>query len=247
MTTHQNVENWERAASIAAGLALLGWAARHRHRGHAVARGSAIGVGVGLLGRGAAGYCPVNAALGRHRRLDDTRDALGGHRGEDVAEAVTIARPPADVFAFWRDPGNMSRFMRDVEQVTAIDDVRWHWKVRGPGGVRLEFDSELINVEDNRLIGWRTLPGASVASAGSVQFRPHGESSTEVKVHLQYATPGGPIGSAVAWLTGHAPGSRLREDLRRLKACMEAGETPTVQGQPSGHRRPINLPKWVDA
>lgn len=246
MRLKHNVDTWERAASIAIGVALIGWAARQSEE-HNVARRSALSLAAGFLGRGASGYCPVNDAIGRNRTLDDTRKALSGGRGTSVSAAITIARPPEDVFALWRDPNNLSRFMRDVEQVTSIDQDRWHWIVRGPGGVRVQFDSELINVVEGERLGWRTLEGADVASAGSVQFQPRGKSSTEVIVHMQYAPPGGKAGSAVAWLTGHEPAKRLREDLRRLKAFLEAGEVPTTRGQSAGRRRPVNLSQWVDA
>ena len=245
MALQQNVENWERIASVAAGAALIAWSAKRG--GHGVARKSMTTLGVGLIGRGASGYCPVNHAIGRTRRRDDTRRALGGARGSNVNEAVTIHRPPAEIFRFWRDLGNAPLFMRDVERVDVLDDRRSHWVVSGPGGVRVEFDSEIINMIENELIAWRTLPGADVASAGSVKFKPYGDGETEVIVTMQYDPPAGKAGAAVAWMTGHSPATRLREDLRRLKSVLEAGEAPTVEGQPTGRRRPVNLAKMVDA
>jgi uncharacterized membrane protein len=38
----------------------------------------------------------------------------------------------------------------------------------------------------------------------------------------------------VAWLLGHDPAATIREDLRRFKQLMEAGEVPTIEGQPRG-------------
>jgi uncharacterized membrane protein len=55
-----------------------------------------------------------------------------------------------------------------------------------------------------------------------------------VRVHLQYSPPGGKLGAAVAWLAGEEPGIQVREDLRRFKALLEAGEIPTTEGQTSG-------------
>jgi len=60
---------------------------------------------------------------------------------------------------------------------------------------------------------------------------PHG---TRVTVHLQYNPPGGKLGAAVAKMFGEEPNQTIREDLRRLKQLMEAGEIPTTEGQPSG-------------
>ena len=43
------------------------------------------------------------------------------------------------------------------------------------------------------------------------------------------------VGSWAAWVFGEAPEQQVREDLRRFKQIMEAGEAPTVEGQPRGN------------
>jgi uncharacterized membrane protein len=72
-----------------------------------------------------------------------------------------------------------------------------------------------------------------ISTAGSVNFDEdtHG---TRVTVHLQYNPPGGKAGAAIARIFGEEPNQTIREDLRRFKQLMEAGETPTTEGQPSG-------------
>jgi len=240
MPRQPNVEDWERLLSVAIGAGWLAHAARRRHLVGAVGA-------LGLIARGAAGFCPVNAAIGRGRRRDDTRRALGGSHGIGVREVVTIECSADDVFAFWNHPDNLPRFMRNVERVQLLDDGRSHWVVRGPAGVTLEWDAEIINEIDGELIAWRSLPGADVASAGSVRFRSRGHHRTEVTVALQYEPPGGKTGATLAWLSGQSPAAQLRADLRRLKQLMETGEVPTVSGQPAGERKPVSLAKWVDA
>jgi uncharacterized membrane protein len=42
------------------------------------------------------------------------------------------------------------------------------------------------------------------------------------------------IGATIAKLFGEEPEVQIREDLRRFKQIMEAGEIPTVEGQTSG-------------
>lgn len=240
MPRQPNVEDWERLLSVAIGAGWLAHAARRRQLAGAVGA-------LGLIARGAAGFCPVNAAIGRGRRRDDTRRALGGSHGIGVREVVTIECSADDVFAFWNHPDNLPRFMRNVERVQLLDDGRSHWVVRGPAGVTLEWDAEIINEIDGELIAWRSLPGADVASAGSVRFRPRGHHRTEVTVALQYEPPGGKTGATLAWLSGQSPASQLRADLRRLKQLMETGEVPTVAGQPAGERKPVSLAKRVEA
>jgi uncharacterized membrane protein len=94
--------------------------------------------------------------------------------------------------------------------------------VQGPAGMHVEWDAELITEIRPNLLAWKSLPGADVASAGSVVFRPVGPGETELRVRMQYAPPAGRAGAAVARLLGDAPESMLRIDLRRLKSILEA-------------------------
>jgi uncharacterized membrane protein len=51
-----------------------------------------------------------------------------------------------------------------------------------------------------------------------------GGRSTQVTVHLQYAPPAGRLGAYAALAAGREPSQTIREDLRRLKQLLEAGE-----------------------
>jgi uncharacterized membrane protein len=53
-------------------------------------------------------------------------------------------------------------------------------------------------------------------------------------VSLTYAPPGGKVAAVIAKLFGEEPGQQVHDDLRRLKQLMEAGELPTIEGQPRG-------------
>jgi uncharacterized membrane protein len=180
-----------------------------------------------LIARGVSGFCPVNKVAGRTLDRDDTRRALGGPRGIHVQQSITIERPVHEVYRHWRDFSNLAAFMRHVERVDVIDQRRSHWVVRGPAGT-VEWDAEIVNEIEPELIGWRSLPGADVASAGSVQFRATPRGGTEVRVRLQYQPPAGKVGSWLAALFGREPSQQIHEDLRRLKQILETGETSTV-------------------
>jgi uncharacterized membrane protein len=54
-----------------------------------------------------------------------------------------------------------------------------------------------------------------------------------VRVELKYDPPMGKAGAWLATLLGEDPQSQVKEDLRRWKQVMEAGEMPTVTGQTS--------------
>jgi hypothetical protein len=89
---------------------------------------------------------------------------------------------------------------------------------------------------------WSTLPsvppslrslqaGAEGASRSRVEFRQApGARGTEVHVELEYEPTAGAIGSAVARLLGNDPATRIRDDLRRFKQIVEAGEITLSDG-----------------
>jgi uncharacterized membrane protein len=152
-----------------------------------------------------------------------------------VDKAVTINKPIDQLYAFWRKLENLPRFMDHLESVTTIDETRSHWVAKGPAGKKVEWDAEIINEIPNELIGWRSLPGAEVNNAGSVQFKPApGGRGTELQVELRYDPPGGALGAMFAKLFGEEPNQQVEDDLRRLKSILEAGERPTTEGQPTG-------------
>jgi uncharacterized membrane protein len=164
----------------------------------------------------------------------DTRAALSGRRGIHVRESARLERPVSDVYAFWRQLENLPRVFTHLEQVTELGNGRSHWVARGPADLGVEWDAEIINEVENKVIGWRSLPDSDIVTAGSVNFTPvRGGRATDIAVHLQYEPPAGRAGALLARIFGRAPSQTIREDLRRLKWVMEAGEIPrTSTGDP---------------
>jgi len=233
MSSGVNVAGVERWASAIGGAALTAYALKQlKDRSPAAAMLAAAGTA--LIYRG--------ATLGNHRTARrDTKHALGGSRGVNVEESFTINRRPDELYTFWRRFEQLPAFMDHLVSVTPFDDRRSHWVAKAPGGRTVEWDAEIINEIPNELIGWRTVDGADVVSAGSVHFKPApGHRGTEVRVRLQYAPPGGKLGASIAWLLGHEPSQTIKEDLRRFKQLIEAGEVATIEGQPRGRRSITN-------
>jgi uncharacterized membrane protein len=101
----------------------------------------------------------------------------------------------------------------------------------------VEWDSEITADRPGERLAWHSLPGSDVLHAGSVRFEPStGGRGTLVRVMLHYRAPAGRLGAGLAKLVGADPNSTVREDLRRFKNLIEAGEIPTTRGQPSGRR-----------
>lgn len=226
-----NINSGERLASGVSGglLAIVG-----------LKKGGWSGVslmllGGGLLYRGLSGHSyvydglKVNTAIGKAKRT-----SVKHGEGIKVEHSVTINKSPAELYRFWRNFENLPRFMNHLESVQVLDNNLSHWVVKAPAGMTVEWDAQIINEKENELIAWRSLDGATIDNAGSVQFiaAPDGRGTT-IKVEINYGPPVGVVGTAIAKLFGEEPGQQLREDLRRFKQLMESGEIASTQGQPS--------------
>lgn len=238
----KNIGSFERWCSTVAGGLLTAYALKRRQ----TPGGMAALAGAAMLYRGATGHCDVYAALGIDRsqprprvaadRDSNTRQRLSGDRGILVEESITINRPVSEVYRFWRNFENLPRFMRHLTEVSVREAGISHWVAKGPAGISVEWDARIINEVENKLIGWQSLEGSMVATAGSVHFD-ESDRGTRVRVRMQYDPPAGKLGAAVAWLFGEEPGMQVREDLRRLKQLLETGEVATTEGQPSARRK----------
>jgi uncharacterized membrane protein len=211
----------ERWASLAAASAAVTYGLRKR----SLSGMWWVAAATPLAYRGVVGTWPSWSAERPAR--GDTRGALAGDRGVHVRESIRLEKPVDEVYRFWRNLENLPRFMTHLRQVIDRGNGRSHWVAKGPGGVDVEWDAEIVNDVENKVIGWRSLPGSDVVSAGAVNFSTvRGGSATQVSVHLQYSAPGGRAGAFLAWLTGREPSQTIREDLRRVKQLLEAGEIP---------------------
>lgn len=158
-----------------------------------------------------------------------------GNRGIKVVRAVTIRKPAAELYAFWRDVPNLMQVIKHPVSITTTGDNESHWAVSAPAGKKVGWDSLIINDEPGKLIAWRSREGAEVPNAGSVRFEPApGNEGTEVTVALEYDPPGGRLGALVAKLTRDAASSQVHDALRRFKTLMEGGEIPKIEGQSVG-------------
>ncbi|VTR95511.1 Cyclase/dehydrase OS=Gloeobacter kilaueensis JS1 GN=GKIL_2545 PE=4 SV=1: DUF2892: Polyketide_cyc [Gemmata massiliana] len=227
-----NVGSNERWLSLAGGgaLAVLGFG-----RGPTLL--SSL-LGAGLIYRGATGNCTLYQTLGVSTS-DSTKPqtAIAAGHGTKIEHAITVNKPVADVYRFWRDFENLPRFMTHLLDVDTTTDNRSHWIARGPLGIKVEWDAEIVTDRPNQVISWRSLDGADVDTTGSVHFKelPHGR-GTEVRVSLKYDPPGGKVGTALAKLIGQSPEAQIKADMRRFRQILETGEIPTTYGQPHGKR-----------
>jgi uncharacterized membrane protein len=224
-----NVGALERAISAAVGVPLVAIGLK---------RGTFGGLAAALFGgalvyRAVTAYSPLYDAL----ELDSAHEGHAIthlHKGVKVQKTFTVNRSPAECYRFWRDFQNLPRFMTHLKSVSVVDETRSRWEVKAPLGGTIAWEAEIINERPGELIAWKSVGDSDIYTAGSVRFRPApGGRGTELTVELNYEPPGGRVGRTIAWLLGEEPEHQVREDLRHFKQVMEAGEIPTVEGQPS--------------
>ncbi|KQT35341.1 cyclase [Sphingomonas sp. Leaf412] len=153
---------------------------------------------------------------------------LPDHGDSIVARAVTINRPVAEVFAYFRDFANLPMFMENVVRVDVLDPRRSHWVVKAPAGRTVEWDSAVTDEAEDRFIEWASEPGADVENSGRIEFRDAGVRGTVVTATIVYDPPAGIVGKIVAKMFQREPAIQARRDLRRFKQLLETGEITTA-------------------
>jgi carbon monoxide dehydrogenase subunit G len=101
--------------------------------------------------------------------------------------SVRIARPVEEVFAFFTDPANETRWRgSQVKEFTATGPVavgtRIHQVVAGPMGRGIDADIEVTDLEPNASYAFRGVAGP-VRPEGEYRFHPEG-AETEVTFTL---------------------------------------------------------------
>lgn len=144
-----------------------------------------------------------------------------------VGRAVTINKPAAELYSYFRDFGNLATFMENVVRIDVADAKRSHWVVKAPAGRTVEWDAVVTAEEEGRFIEWASADGADVPNSGRVSFKEAGERGTVVTAHILYDPPAGIVGKVVAKMFQREPNMQARQDLKRFKQLMETGEIPT--------------------
>jgi uncharacterized membrane protein len=108
-----------------------------------------------------------------------------------VRRAVTVARPLEDVYRFWRELDNLPSFARHLKSVKLTSERESRWVARGPMDQTFEWEAEITAEEPNRLLAWRTRPGAQIEHQAEVRFQvAPGDQGTVVVVVIDYYGPG---------------------------------------------------------
>lgn len=136
-----------------------------------------------------------------------------------VSETVDVNVPVDVAFAQWTRFEQFPTFMEGVHEVTRVDDTHMHW-VAEIGGKRHEWDAEMIDVQPNHRIAWRSTSG--LRNDGVVTFEPVETGVTRVKVEFEHDAEGmvEKIGSAMG-----VDDRQVQADLQRYKDKVESQST----------------------
>ncbi|MEV2242783.1 SRPBCC family protein, partial [Micromonospora sp. NPDC049891] len=182
----------------------------------------------------------------RSKEIGSVGAARGSRKGGfmELTATTTIRKPPAEVYAFWRDLDNLPTFMAHLEEIRVTGDRTSHWSASAPFGKSVEWDAEIVDEVAGERIAWRSTGNADVPNSGTVRFVPAPDGvSTEVHVVMSYDIPGGVVGKAVAKYFGEEPHQQLDDDLRRLKQVLETGQVVRSEGAPWGKRARREFPQ----
>jgi len=163
-------------------------------------------------------------------RVDEATAALVEPKGDTlVGRTVTINRPRAQLYAYWRDFTKLTSFMDNIVSVDILDGRRSHWVVRAPGGKTVEWDAVITEEREGETIAWASEEGADVPNSGRIDFRDEpGGRGTQVTATIVYDPPVGVVGKLIAKMFQREPAIQARRDLRRFKQLMETGEIATA-------------------
>ncbi|TZG27636.1 SRPBCC family protein [Sphingomonas montanisoli] len=172
---------------------------------------------------------PLSTSKHAGAAIDRATAELVEAKGDSlVGRTVTINRPRAELFAYWRDFTNLPTFMDNIVSVIVKDAATSHWVVKAPGGKTVEWDAVITEEKDGETIAWASTEGADVPNSGRIDFRDAGARGTIVTATIVYDPPAGLVGKLIAKMFQREPAIQARRDLRRFKQLMETGEIATA-------------------
>jgi uncharacterized membrane protein len=181
---------------------------------------------------GAAVAALGGALLARDVADRPLRSVLGigaGTRAVDFHKTIHVRAPVSEVFAFFANVENFPRFMAHVREVKKTDDDRYRWVAVGPAGIPVSWTGEITERVPDKVLAWRSSPGAAIGNSGVARFESNPDGSTRLDLRMSYNPPAGALGHFVASLFGADPKHALDEDMVRFQSMLEKRKT-TARG-----------------
>ncbi|MCX4235028.1 SRPBCC family protein [Streptomyces sp. NPDC020707] len=135
-----------------------------------------------------------------------------------VKEAVEVEVPVSVAYNQWTQFEEFPKFMEGVEEIRQVDDRHNHWTTK-IGGVKREFDTEIVDQFPDERITWRTTSG-DTRQKGTVSFQRLDDTRTRVQLVMDVEPTG--VAEQAADLTGTID-RRVKGDMKRFKEYIEQG------------------------
>lgn len=138
-----------------------------------------------------------------------------------VEESIEVDVPLRTAYDQWTQFEQFPTFMEGVESLTQIDDTHLHW-VADIGGVRREWEAEIVEQRPDERVAWRATEGAS--NAGAITFHRLDDKTTRLMLKLDFEPDGivEQVGDKLGFVRRRAIG-----DLKRFKEFIEGRGTET--------------------
>lgn len=138
-----------------------------------------------------------------------------------IRREIMVHAPAEIVFGFLRDFSNYSRFMSYIKKAEVNERGLLEWSLQGPAGVNVEWQATVGPLLENQMIGWQSVPGAPIHTAGIFRLTETRDLRTLLAVELSYAPPAGVFGGMISHLLGFDPREKIDDDLKVMKSLIE--------------------------
>ncbi len=202
-----------------------------RHTDISVPRWAILLGGVLLAGAGfraarpAAGLlCGAGAILlYRALRHEDAGRFPEFAGGTQIRTSTFVSAEPETCYRRWRRLENLPYFLDYISAVDVISPSRSLWMTHPIAGHVLQWETEITRDVPGKIIGWRSMPGSAVKTAGSIRFEevPGG---TLVTITMKYRTTANFVGRALMMALGRDPETQMQGMLQRFKEAVETEE-----------------------
>lgn len=132
-----------------------------------------------------------------------------------IEQSVDVEVPVTTAYDQWTQFESFPQFMDGVDEVRQLSDTRTHWKI-SIGGVKREFDADVVEQTPGQRIAWRSVDGTG--HAGVVTF--HRLDDTHTRIMLQLDTEPHGVVEKVGDAVG-LPRANAKVDLERFKTFIE--------------------------
>ncbi|QAT86500.1 hypothetical protein EJ065_4958 [Corallococcus coralloides] len=222
---------WKLTAAVVVAGTMMSVGLKRRSPG-----GTAVALAGGaLLYQGLQSQRRALSAVARSARRALTGEEARHGQLIQVEHTLTVGRPVEELYRLWREPSTLSRLVEHFADVTPTADGGQHWRIHGPLGRDVSWDSHLVEERPPEFHGWESTEDSPMKTRGWVRFRPApANEGTEVTLHLAFLPPGGALAEALAQRMRGLPAMQVAKTLRRFKSLAETGEIPK-EDAPKGY------------